>query len=597
MIRKFIDKYLKNIPLKIHLAIVYFFSLAIIMVLSGYYLINQSKEVMLKVVSHSQNQTLRQVSERADIIKNSSITALNLYTNNTYVRNHLSDENYKVLTEYIDDTKMQYDNIFKDIGIQYELIILSENGNNYHSKYGENYDFDELKSLLVFNNSYNTSEDFNFISSFNDKFGNEEINHVFSISREIFGEDNDLISTFIITVKEKFLKELYDDLLSDNIIYIVDEKGNVVSHMDDNYLGLNYFNHNNFNEIFKGKKYPIAKKTTGNQLITVVKNAETGWYVVEEIPTVKVFKEVDKLIQIIVVILITSFIVIYLVSVGVIEIMMKPIYRLSTKMNMVKSGDLTIRSEGSSYKEVNDLNRAFDEMAIQIHDLIETTMVQEIYRRDLEMNFLRAQINPHFLYNTLFSMRCLLEMDKTEGLLDMVDAFSGLLHATFSSNLDFITIGNELDTVQKYILLQKIRYNDKFDFEILIEQGLEDCLIPPLILQPLVENAIFHGIEPKNDYGGITISIYSEEDKVVIDVIDNGIGMSEDKIVKLNQIILENALNPDKSIGISNVSNRLYLAYSGKSSIDIISELNFGTIIRISIPRYKEDNHESINRR
>lgn len=588
MIDKISNMYKKS-SIRVHLFSVYFFTLAGILIIMSLIIVTFTKQSLLKELSKSQQDILLQVSERANIIRSSSITALNLITYDDYIITELGEDHLDEieLENYLKLTKKNYDHVFGDIGIDYEIIILSENGFNYHSKMYASYDFVGLKNQLLFNNVYDSKEDVSFISNFEDKFGGTKSNYVFSVSRAIRNSDGDRIATALITIKENHLKKLYETLLhGENIIYIVDDKGNVISHPDSSFLGLNFFNIEKFNENNASNEFNIISKSSGDYLITIVENESTSWSIIEEIATKYVFREVYDIVNWIILITVLCLLVTVIISVVVTNRVVRPIYDLSEIMNVMSAGDLEVRSDIESYKEINNLSASFNSMATQITQLLDTSIKQESYRRKIEMNFLRAQINPHFLYNTLFSIRCMAEMDKGDDLIEMIDAFMGLLKSTISSDEGLISIEQELTSTAKYLELQKIRYNNKFEYEIICEDSVKTQSIPSLILQPIVENSIFHGIEPKLDYGGITIQAYEVNDQyLAVDIIDNGIGMDDDQIKEIKKKFSNFEIMPDDSIGLANVANRLHLAFNGLSELDIISELDKGTIIRLFIPK------------
>lgn len=598
---RFKRRKMKLNSMKSHLFVAYFLTFLFFIVIVFLVVIKITEESLLKEISSSRKDVLKQVSERANVVKNASITASNLISFDDHIITELNKEEVSdtnALNKYLDNKQEIYNHVFADVGIKYNVIIMAENGYNYNYE-EENYDFKKLKDQLWFKHIYDKNGDITFISSFNDLFGEGQNNYVFSASKQLLDEDGKFIATIMINVSEAYLHKLYEPLiLEDNIIYIVDRRGNIISHEDASFLGLNYFRHDFFDEIQRNKDYLIIDKSSGSYLLSIVTDEATGWSIIEEIPTLRVFNTVYETINIIVIIMIACVFVALFISYVASRRISKPLDGLTNTIEKIRNGNLKERSEIKSYNEINELSEAFNDMITQINSLLSTIVNQETYRRELELNFLRAQINPHFLYNTLFSIRCMAEMDKKDYLLEMIDAFMSLLNSAFSHDTSLVTLEKELESTEKYLFLQQIRYGNRFEFEIDSDDKIKDFVIPALILQPIVENSIFHGIEPKHDYGGITIHAYSiNKFYLAIDIIDNGIGIEQETINEIKSSFANFDIRPSDSIGLANVVNRLNLSFNDDVGFDIISEKHIGTIIRLIIPKRKGDNDESSNSR
>lgn len=585
--------------MKTHLFIAYFLTFLFFIVIVFFVVIKLTEESLLREISSSRKDVLKQVSERANVVKNASITASNLISFDDNIILELNKDEVidsENLNRYLDEKQEIYNHVFADVGIKYNVIIMAENGYNYNYE-EETYDYQKLKDQLWFKHIYDKNGDITFISSFNDSFGERQNNYVFSASKQLLDDNGEFIATIMINVSESYLRSLYEPLiLEDNIIYIVDRRGNIISHEDSSFLGLNYFRHDFFDGIQESEDYLIIDKSSGSYLLSIITDEATGWSIIEEIPTLRVFNTVYETINIIIVIMIVCVFIALFISYFASRRISKPLDGLTHTIEKIRNGNLKERSEIKSYNEINDLSEAFNDMIIQINELLSTIVNQEAYRRELELNFLRAQINPHFLYNTLFSIRCMAEMDKKEYLLEMIDAFMSLLNSAFSHDTSLVTIAKELESTEKYLFLQQIRYGNRFEFEIDCDEDINDFVIPALILQPIVENSIFHGIEPKHDYGGITIHAYSiNKHYLAIDIIDNGIGVEQKVINEIKNSFANFNVRPSDSIGLANVVNRLNLSFNEDVGFDIISEKHIGTIVRLIIPKKIGESDESSN--
>jgi len=209
---------------------------------------------------------------------------------------------------------------------------------------------------------------------------------------------------------------------------------------------------------------------------------------------------------------------------------------------------------------------------------------EERRKHKAQLDFLQAQINPHFLHNTLFSIKCLVSLGKVEAAEEMIGAFMDLLRMTLDNKDEFITLNEEIAAIKKYIHLQRYRYSNKFEAVFNCENSLLNCKIPKLILQPIIENAIFHGIEPKRGNGRITISATEEDECLIINVEDDGVGMSPETIEKIKKGESETSRRTFNMVGIANIEQRIILNYGSQYGINIKSTIGKGTCVTLKLP-------------
>ena len=200
---------------------------------------------------------------------------------------------------------------------------------------------------------------------------------------------------------------------------------------------------------------------------------------------------------------------------------------------------------------------------------------------------MKSQINPHFLYNTLDSIIWMIQGGEYEGAEQMVSLLAKFFRTSLSQGKDMIPLEKELEHATSYLAIQNIRFKDKFEFCVHADETLLKYLCPKLSIQPLLENAIYHGMEGKFEDGEIHINVYEKEDEIHIDVVDNGLGMTEEKI----DYIMNNKVVSSKrgsGIGVRNVNERIKLIYGEEYGISITSELDEGTTATITIPKLEE---------
>ena len=226
--------------------------------------------------------------------------------------------------------------------------------------------------------------------------------------------------------------------------------------------------------------------------------------------------------------------------------------------------------------------------------LMDDVVYEQELKRKREFDALQAQINPHFLYNTLDSIVWMVESQRQEEAISMITALASLFRISLSKGKDFIPIKTELQHAAYYLHIQNIRYKNKFSVTTHVDPAIEECTTIKLIIQPLLENAIYHAMEVMDGDGEIVINGYKKEGSVYIEVIDNGLGMTQEKVDSL----LTSGAKPGKKgsgIGLKNVHQRLQLYYGAEYGLEIESELDEGTTIRIHLPEnYGEGVDEKI---
>ncbi len=323
---------------------------------------------------------------------------------------------------------------------------------------------------------------------------------------------------------------------------------------------------------FYGKKYLTVWKPSSIAQIKVIKT----------IPHDSLMQSLNRISTMsnlaFIIIFIASLCMIHLLSRSIIQ----PIESLKRSMEGNETGqiNLTLRKD-----EIGDLARSYYAML-----QAQKEMTMEIRRTNkkkiqMELNLLNAQINPHFLYNTINTIRSLAMIQGNKTVAESLKALSNLLHSSVQIGRNFITIGEELKQIENYIEIQKLRYMDMFDIHFDIGEGVREKYTITFLLQPIVENAIFHGIENTEGYGKINVSIHEEEGNIIYRVTDNGAGISKDALDNLNSRIDQDAFPSGKEhIGLKNINDRLELFFGIKRPIKIYSKLGQGTTIVVTIP-------------
>ncbi len=264
----------------------------------------------------------------------------------------------------------------------------------------------------------------------------------------------------------------------------------------------------------------------------------------------------------------------------------RPILILAKTMPKIINGDFNNHISLRGSVEVRELCSAFNYMLDGLNSYVEQKMKIQKEKRKAEISALQMQINPHFIYNTLSSIKWLVWQENKAKSSEVIDAFISLLRNTISNKNEMITISEEIDNLKNYVLINHVRYGDKINVNFFIMPECDHYIIPKLILQPFIENAFFHAFTDM-DYGSIHVFVNKNDENLICEIIDNGIGMTTDE---LNQIYNgdHKKNNNFTSIGINNVNDRIKLIYGDSYGINITSQPNKGTIVKLTVPAITE---------
>jgi two-component system sensor histidine kinase YesM len=370
---------------------------------------------------------------------------------------------------------------------------------------------------------------------------------------------------------------------SKGYVFIVDSEGKIVYHPRQTllYSGLKT---EKVDEVLNGKQ---ANFTTSegedSKLYTVSLSPKTGWTVVGVAYLSELMAGQDQtrlayLFTALLLIIISSIIAIILSG----EIT-KPLKVLANSMKEVQKGHFENAAvESIDSNEIGMLSKSFNIMTRKIQELMEQNVLEQKLKRKSELRALQSQINPHFLYNTLDSIIWMSEGGKNQEVVLMTSSLAKLLRQSISNEDEIVTIASEIGYTKSYLTIQKMRYKDKLEFEIVLEDEVMKESIVKLVLQPLVENAIYHGIKYKDGKGLIKISGFRQEQDIIIRIEDNGKGMDEETLKHVFDRKESNSHS--NGVGINNVNNRLKLYYGSRYGLAYDSKLSEGTIVEVRIP-------------
>ncbi|NLY90712.1 MAG: sensor histidine kinase [Firmicutes bacterium] len=394
----------------------------------------------------------------------------------------------------------------------------------------------------------------------------------------------DLNYSFVTKMLEKM------DLWEQGQITVLDSKGKLI--FGDQAAAAKY-QESNFRQLYLRDWGSQLQKIQGKTELVVYQAVSfCGWKIIFSIDYDILQKENTTIRN---VILVLSIILlggaIYL-SVHFSRKVSNPVQILCNSMKEVEEGNLEVSIRIRSMKEFNRLAASFNRMVEQIRNLMDNIYEVQQKKRQAELNALQAQINPHFLYNTLDSLRWLAKLHNIEEIAKIISALESLLRASISKTNDLIPIGEEIENVRNYLAIQSFRYGNNFSVTYMIDPAVTSYLTPRLILQPIVENAIYHGVG--NIVGGeIEIGVHSDSAGIIFEVLDNGPGIAPEKLKAITE---GKNKNKDRfsGFGLMNVEERIRLYFDQDYEFAINNRDPRGTRVLIRIPRIRKFKERSV---
>ena len=374
-------------------------------------------------------------------------------------------------------------------------------------------------------------------------------------------------------------------------LYLIDGSGEIIYHprqqliyaglQEENNLTAAAYSDGTHTENFQSQRRQVTVKTVGY----------TGWKLVGVVPVETLRDNYSQLLLFAMFVVIFSIFLLVFVNLRLSEWITAPMKKLELAVRELEKGAESVDFDVDGPYEVEHLSRSVQSMVSTMRHLMEDILRQEEEKRRSELDVLQSQINPHFLYNTLDSVVWMTENGRTQEAVAMLTALARFFRISLSKGSSIIPIGDELEHARNYLAIQKMRYKNKFFADISVEQGVERLYTVKLIIQPILENAIYHGMEYADGDGEIHIRAFREGENMVIEVEDNGPGMPEQVVEQLlNPGISVSAARPGGTgIGLRNVHQRIQLTFGPAYGLTIRSEPDRGTVVRICLPALGEN--------
>lgn len=338
--------------------------------------------------------------------------------------------------------------------------------------------------------------------------------------------------------------------------FLVDGNGVIITdEIYKKYTGYNFFTEL-VDEMDQGHGRLTYSESGYNYLVYYEELPYSGYTLVQMIPENAMYGEKRSIGYVFLVILLLLSVVAAIISYALSERISTPLRQLSGLMKQAAGGDLSARFDLVCDDEIGEIGNSFNTMLVKMDELIGELFTKQYMLKVAQLNNLKQQINPHFLYNTLETIKWMTKLGNTDAIHSTVVALGAILRYSLSTEKEMVTLGEELEQTYNYLMIQRLRHGQRFDMRIELPEALHSCILPKFLIQPLVENAIVHGLEPKMGSGELIISCCREGDDVYLRVCDNGVG-------------LESLAEKGHGIGLSNVRQRIALYYGDRYGVTL----------------------------
>ncbi|MGE5581621.1 MAG: cache domain-containing sensor histidine kinase [Bacillota bacterium] len=412
---------------------------------------------------------------------------------------------------------------------------------------------------------------------------------VFSVGRAIRGDYDNFLGIMSIDVDVELLNRICGNIRLGKTGYImlVDDNNRIIYHPKPELIGKSLgFLLGKSSSIADWKQGFTTKMGPGNQMIAVKTFAQANWRIIGLSNRFELATEMQKITRLSLIIILTTIIVLTLTAIYFASLLTDPLKELQQSMRQA-SEDLNTNAKISTTDEIGQLGESFNQMLARIRQLMEQSVQEQKKLRRTEMIALQEQIKPHFIYNTLDLIIGLLETKQNEDVINMVEALGAFFRISLSHGQEFISIREEVEHIRNYLYIQRFRHGDKYDYQIEVQEELLDKKTLKLILQPLVENAIYHGVRQLEQPGGlIIVKGYFMGEHVYFEIIDNGHGIPMAIVEDIANCLQGAATAEDEKrfFGLKNVHERITLAFGKEYGLKVDSVINEGTTVTVHIP-------------
>lgn len=421
----------------------------------------------------------------------------------------------------------------------------------------------------------------------------EEQEVVLRVGRQLKNEKNEPIGYLIIDVLEPSIAALYysENHNPINQMYLLDSEGYIISSNTSKTTIGTKMSHDSLENILESQRGFFETKINRNDYMAIYDtHADTHYKVVSYVPENEIIKSSLTIKYLTLLLIVIVFIVASWFTYIFTNTITSPINHLKSIMRKVEEGNLDVEFKSKYTDEVSELGRNFNIMISKLKNSLNESLEKKARLQQAEVKALRAQINPHFLYNTLETMSAIAKIKNVRMISDLAIALGEMMRYSLKKDSELVSLEEELFLLERYLFIQRTRFHTKVEINVLVEEDSKKLLLPPLLIQPLVENAFIHGLEPKIGKGELFIHIFKEKEYLMIEIRDDGVGIDEEKLRDLHLLLETKKVPLNIGIGLENVFKRIYLYYGEDYGLSIKSKKNDGTTILIKLPvTHRED--------
>ncbi|NRT60774.1 two-component system sensor histidine kinase YesM [Clostridium saccharoperbutylacetonicum] len=532
------------------------------------------------------NQIIKQINYNIESYVNNTENIMNYMSTDPRILKFLSDN--KLKNDNLEDEA--YKSIYSFVKFNPKIagIMVVNNNGGYISDVMNKVSRQSLINEEWYLKAYNEPDKIHLFTKPTgrniDNIFRYSADEVFSVSKAVVDSSSKKINgVILIDVKLDVIKDIIENSKpgTAGFIYIMDSNKEIV------YTPVNNVVYRIKNEwIDKINNEIIIKNINGeNYQLTKIKSEYTGWETIGVFPESESLRVIEDIKYYSAIVAVLALIIAQILVIIFTRSIVNPIKKLKKLMKKAQEGDLTVTFNAKYNDEIGELGGSFNTMVKEISNLINLVQVEEKKKRIAEMNVLQAQIKPHFMYNTLDTIRWMAEEHNEEDIIEIIEAFTNLLRISLSKGKEIISVNEELSHIKSYLTIQKIRYEDKLDYEIQVDDNMLEYKLIKLILQPLVENAIYHGIKEKRGSGRILIKGEIKENTLIFAISDNGKGMEEELLNKINYMLRNgNEKKNEIGYGIFNVNERIKIIYGDEYGLQYESIYGEGTTVLLKHP-------------
>jgi two-component system, sensor histidine kinase YesM len=585
---------LKNLTIKQKLLLSYLILIIIPLGILALLTYNRSSDIVTKNITNINTQAMEELNSALEYTLQYSIKSSNIVIANKDLQEVLLKDiagyeigkqidDFKKLSSYLES--IQFDqNVYRvRLYIKDGLYYDTENTNFFSINTIHNTDL--YKKAIEYNGQIYWTAPYNF--KYAGITGTQNIlSGVRMISNHgAYGEFIGVVSVDLLVqdIKNILRKSTIN---KDGFVYLINKENQIITSSDDELLESKY--KGIYNDSFLPERNLVWKKASleGQDVLVYYKDIRyTGWKLAVVIPVENVLRPSISLRNYTFIIMISIGFIAYFFAMIISNSTIRRIRDLIKTMKKAEQGDLTVKVKADRKDEIGELEKNFNHMLTKIEELAEEKFKVGKEAKNAELIALQAQINPHFLYNTLELITCKALKYKAKDITDLVNSMAQFYRLSLSNGRDIVSIGDEIAQIETYVYIQNLRFEECIKLEIDVDERIPELSILKLVLQPLVENAILHGIMERDlQNGTIKIKGILDNEDIILKVIDDGVGMTDEEVLN---IFLEENNRDGHGYGVKNVNKRLKINYGEQYGLTYKSVEGKGTTVEIRIPSIK----------